>query len=184
MRNFFGKSLRAKWRVLTTNDTPKLEAALTASAEDDLKCFFPSFDKLKTEKDIRKHIYDSVMQVEFLHGGLWGIWEGSGSELLGCIYVDKVDWERDSFSLGFWLSVRARGQGIMAEVLPIFAKELLFYLKMNRVEVMTAISNEKCIALLERTGFVREGVAREYGMVGEKREDFALYSLISSDFTE
>lgn len=181
MRNFSGYSKKAKWRVLTTNDAPMLEAALKDSETDDLKCFFSSFEKLKTEKDIKNHIYNCVMQVEFLQGGLWGILDFAEKKLLGCIYIDKVDWERDSLSLGFWLSVPARGKGLFTELLPEFVKDLLHYLKMNRVEVITALSNKKCNALLERTGFVKEGVAREYAKIGEKREDFAIYSLIFSD---
>jgi len=54
-------------------------------------------------------------------------------------------------------------------------------LRLNRIEADIDPRNVASAGLLERLGFVREGVLRERWIVGDEASDSALYGLLASD---
>jgi ribosomal-protein-alanine N-acetyltransferase len=56
-------------------------------------------------------------------------------------------------------------------------------LKLNRIEAMVMIENIASIKLLEKSGFLEEGILREYGFWKGKFHDLRLFSLLKKDYT-
>jgi [ribosomal protein S5]-alanine N-acetyltransferase len=54
-------------------------------------------------------------------------------------------------------------------------------LRLHRLEAACIPSNVASIRLLEKTGFVREGVARQYLCINGLWQDHLLYALLSGD---
>ena len=89
--------------------------------------------------------------------------------------------------LGYLLSPEARGRGVMTSALRLVIDWALGDpLRLERVQAMTDPANEASMRVLERLGFVREGVLRSYrpspapGVTG--REDRVIWSLLPVDW--
>ena len=54
---------------------------------------------------------------------------------------------------------------------------------LNRVHSFAMTSNQHSIGLLEKCGFTREGILREYRIARGTPRDFYIYSLLAGDFT-
>ena len=81
--------------------------------------------------------------------------------------------------LGYAIGAAFEGRGFMAEGL-IAANEFMFT-KMNLHRIMANYmpNNARSGALLERLGFEREGIAKEYLLIANRWEDHVLTSKIN-----
>jgi ribosomal-protein-alanine N-acetyltransferase len=84
--------------------------------------------------------------------------------------------------VGFALGLDAWGRGYMTEAL----KAVLAYgfreLDLNRVEAEVDPRNAAAVTLLDRLGFLREGLLRERRITEGEKSDAALYGLLRSDW--
>ena len=55
-------------------------------------------------------------------------------------------------------------------------------LDLNRIEAAVLDDNARSIRVIEKLGFQREGLAREYKLVGGRMRDFWLFSLLRRDW--
>lgn len=84
-------------------------------------------------------------------------------------------------TLGYWMGEPHHGRGHMTAgvrtVLP-FAHGVL---GLHRVEAACLPTNDASIRLLEKTGFVREGYARQYLSINGRWEDHLLFAHLKDD---
>lgn len=86
-----------------------------------------------------------------------------------------------SCALGYWIGAPFARQGYMSDAVRsalIFAFDNL---RLHRVEAACVPRNEASRRLLEKTGFRREGVARDYHQINGVWEDHLLYAILASD---
>jgi RimJ/RimL family protein N-acetyltransferase len=98
--------------------------------------------------------------------------------LLGGASLHHFDPMRDIVELGYWLFVRARGRGVATRVV----RELTRHALANgiwRVEAHVRVGNDASERVLERAGFTREGVKREFLRHMSERVDATLFVLIA-----
>lgn len=84
-------------------------------------------------------------------------------------------------SLGYWMGAPHARQGHMTAAVRALIPFAFGTLRLHRLEAACIPSNAASIRLLEKTGFVREGVAREYLCINGRWQDHLLYALIGSD---
>ncbi|MDR4307884.1 GNAT family N-acetyltransferase [Chelatococcus sambhunathii] len=84
-------------------------------------------------------------------------------------------------SLGYWMGKRHAGHGHMTAALKIVSPFVFETLKLRRIEAACLPHNAASIRLLEKTGFRREGLAREYLCIDGRWQDHLLYALLRSD---
>jgi RimJ/RimL family protein N-acetyltransferase len=82
--------------------------------------------------------------------------------------------------VGFVLGRSAWRKGYMTEALSALLDYGFFSLNLNRVEADTDPRNLAAAVLLQRLGFVREGLLRERWIVAGEKSDTALYGLLRS----
>jgi len=86
-----------------------------------------------------------------------------------------------SASLGYWMGEAYARRGYMT----VAVRALLGYsfssLRLRRVEAACLPTNAASIRLLERTGFTREGYAREYLCINGSWQDHLLYARLKGD---
>lgn len=98
--------------------------------------------------------------------------------LLGGASLHHFDPMRDVVELGYWLFVRARGRGVATRVV----RELSNHAFANgiwRVEAHVRVGNEASERVLERVGFVREGVKGQFLRHEGARADATLFVLLA-----
>ena len=84
-------------------------------------------------------------------------------------------------SLGYWTGAPFAGQGYMSRGVAALIPFAFDALRLHRIEAACIPSNAPSIKLLERTGFKREGYAREYLCINGLWQDHLLYARLKGD---
>jgi RimJ/RimL family protein N-acetyltransferase len=101
-------------------------------------------------------------------------------ELLGGATLRQLDATRHSIEIGYWLFPRARGRGVATHAVGALL-DWLFANGVYRVEAVVRIGNTPSERVLERSGFVREGIKRSYLLNEGTRVDATLFSRLRDD---
>ena len=84
-------------------------------------------------------------------------------------------------SIGYWMGAQFARQGLMTAAVSVLAPFAFEHLRLHRLEAACIPTNAASIRLLEKTGFQREGYAREYLCINGVWADHVLYARLRSD---
>lgn len=120
------------------------------------------------------------------------LWRSQGDRFQWIVLVDHqpvgwitllvVNWEHGLAELGYALTTAEQGKGVMPAALSLLLVDLFSGTTLHRLEARCAVENEASQKVLERLGFEREGLLRDYFRLGDGRVDNYLYSLLRSDW--
>jgi len=99
----------------------------------------------------------------------------------GIVSLHRVDWLRAVAGLGYWVRRTEWNRGIASEAANGALGHALGGLRLHRIEALVALENKASQRVLEKLGFVREGVAREAEFVDGRYLDHIQYSFLRSD---
>jgi len=86
-----------------------------------------------------------------------------------------------SGSIGYWIGQPYARQGFMAEAIQLVLDYAFSQLDLHRVEAACLPSNEASRALLLKSGFRQEGLAREYLCIAGKWQDHVTFGVLRGD---
>lgn len=86
-----------------------------------------------------------------------------------------------SGSLGYWMGEPYAGRGLMSAAVSALLPFAFDALRLHRVEAACLESNAASIRLLEKTGFQREGHARQYLCINGIWQDHLLFARLAAD---
>jgi [ribosomal protein S5]-alanine N-acetyltransferase len=81
-------------------------------------------------------------------------------------------------SLGYWMGAAYARQGYMTAAVRVLIPFAFSTLKLHRIEAACIPENAASVRLLEKTGFTREGYAREYLCINGLWQDHLLYGRV------
>jgi len=84
-------------------------------------------------------------------------------------------------SLGYWIGARYARQGLMTDAVVAATGFAFRQLGLHRIEAACLPDNVASRALLERVGFVEEGLARDYLKIDSRWRDHTLFALLRTD---
>lgn len=84
--------------------------------------------------------------------------------------------------IGYSLSAEFHGQGYGTEAVCRFLMLAFCELELYRIEAKCSVYNPASYKLLEKCGFQREGILRQYLMIRNTRVDHYLYAILKSDW--
>ena len=106
-----------------------------------------------------------------------------GGEAAGAIgYVAGMDVERYSAEVGYWLGETLWGRGIVTEALALLTQHLFTTGNMLRLFALPFADNAASARVLEKAGYVREGVMRSSSVKYGQPRDQALYARVNADW--
>jgi RimJ/RimL family protein N-acetyltransferase len=108
------------------------------------------------------------------------ILDGETGELLGGATLRQLDATRNAIEIGYWLFPRAQGRGVATRAVQLLL-DWLFANGVYRVEAVVRIGNAASEHMLERSGFVREGIKRRCLRYEGSRVDATLFSRLKDD---
>lgn len=115
-------------------------------------------------------------------GMRWGITvKGEGEVIGSCGFHNTVS-QHYRTEIGFELSKEHWGQGIASEAIEAIIKYGFEHLKLQRIEALIEPPNMPSQKLVEKLGFVREGLLRSYEFTCGKFDDLYMYSLLKGDY--
>jgi [ribosomal protein S5]-alanine N-acetyltransferase len=112
----------------------------------------------------------------------WVIAGNDDDEMLGRADLFAIDVEQGRAETGYALAAAHWGRGHAREALQLLLGHAFGTLALRRVEADTDPRNRASCRLLERLGFVREGLLRQRWIVDGEVSDSALYGLLREDF--
>jgi RimJ/RimL family protein N-acetyltransferase len=105
-------------------------------------------------------------------------------ELLGSIALSSVERVHGRAMVSFWVAPEARGKGVATQALWLLAGWVFGSLGLVRLELFTEPENAASQRVVERCGFVREGLLRARWVSKGRRRDSVVYGLLADDFVE
>jgi [ribosomal protein S5]-alanine N-acetyltransferase len=134
-------------------------------------------------------INDALSEISWYHsifnektGIRWGITLKEKNEVIGsCGFLNRTP-QHYRTEIGYELHKSYWGQGIASEALEAVLKYGFEQLELQRVEALIEPPNTPSQKLVERHGFIREGLLRKYEFTCGKFDDLYMYSLLKEDF--
>ena len=84
-------------------------------------------------------------------------------------------------SLGYWMGQAYAGKGYMSAGVRTLIPYAFGALGFRRVEAACVPHNQASVGLLERVGFTREGLARQYLCINGNWMDHVLFGFVKGD---
>lgn len=109
-----------------------------------------------------------------------GIWDhGVLSGFIGLFDIDPVF---QSAEIGYWVDRDAEGRGLVTRAGRAMLAHGFDELKLHRIELRCAATNERSIAVAERLGFRLEGRLIKADRIGSEWVDFLIYGLLDEEW--
>ena len=114
----------------------------------------------------------------------WGIARREDNIIIGtCGYHNWVQ-NRFCAEIGYELSQAYWRKGIMSEALTAMIQFGFEKMELNRIEATVMLENTASMKLLEKLGFIQEGILREYGFWKGEFHDLKMFSLLRKEASQ
>ncbi len=167
-------------KLLDKKDAKEL-FGLVDDSRSYLREWLPWVDDMKEETDYEPIIEMWLKQFSSSDGFQAGVlYKG---KIVGMVGFHGIDWVNSKTSIGYWLSEKYQGNGIMTEAVKSLINIAFIEYKLNRVEIQCGVRNEKSKAIPERLDFKREGIIRDAEYLYDHFHDCILYSILAKEWT-
>lgn len=112
----------------------------------------------------------------------WAITLGDDDRLIGQCVVFNISAEQRRAEVGYGIARPHWGHGYAHEAMRVVLDYAFGALRLHRLEADADPRNDGSVRLLERLGFVREGLLRERWRVNGEISDSAIYGLLAPDY--
>jgi [ribosomal protein S5]-alanine N-acetyltransferase len=110
------------------------------------------------------------------------VFRTDGNILVGGITLSNVRrGVAQASSIGYWMGAAYARQGLMSRALRALIPFSFINLRLHRLEAACITTNVASIRLLEKSGFQREGYARQYLCINGIWQDHLLYARLKDD---
>lgn len=116
------------------------------------------------------------------NGCYWVLELKSTQAPIGVIGITNINRAHLRGELGYWLLPEFQQKGYTTEAAQKVLSFCFTTLKLNRVEADTETENLRSIGVLEKLGFLKEGVFRKYEINKGRFIDLARYSLLKEEY--
>ena len=132
-----------------------------------LKPWMPWAHQLQSPESSEEMCINAIKAFEDKSDFVLSIYDLKGLELIGSTGIHKPNWKVPSFMLGYWIGKKFEGQGFVTEAVNALTLYCIEQLKAKRVYITCDSKNFRSIAVVERLGFMNEGLLKN-----ESRDPF------------
>jgi len=112
----------------------------------------------------------------------WGFADRTTDEILGTTTLHRINWTHRRAEIGYALNRAHWGKGLASEAVGAAIGFAFETLGLHRIEADTDPRNGRSVGVLEKLGFVREGLLKERYHVGGEVQDALLLGLLRPDW--
>jgi ribosomal-protein-alanine N-acetyltransferase len=171
--------LETKNLILRASNLSDAEAIFQVFADEDVTKYHDLEPPTSIEQ-VKGLINRRSERFKSRQGIRWGIARKNDNVIIGsCGYGYKSPFLGE---IGYELAKAHWQQGIMTEALRAVIKFGFQAIGLNRIEAMVMLENTASIKLLQKLGFLEEGILREYGYWKGQFHDLRIFSLLKKDY--
>ncbi len=142
----------------------------------------PELGKNFSLEDAQKKIkHDLALFAENKGLGV-GIWYENN--LAGGVRYHEIDWSNRTTELGYWISGRFEGKGLVTKTCRVLIDYAFNELALNRMVISCAMENQKSHAIPKKLGFKQEGVLRQSEWLQDRFVDMVIYGLLAKEWQD
>lgn len=135
-----------------------------------------------TQQAAQHYVRFRVAQMRRGRGMALTLLHAASQACYGMVEVRDIDSEHHQAELSFWLARIARGQGYMAEALPVMLDYAFRDCGLNRVYAYHMVRNPASGRVLANLGFQQEGILRQQVRKWDIFEDVVIQALLRRDW--
>ena len=156
-------------------------AKLRASSADFLGQWEPTWAKDELSKAAYKaRVRRADIELENGTGQVFFIFDRVTNKLVGGISLGNIRYGMArSGQIGYWMGEAYAGKGLMQDAVKALISFGFDRLNLHRLEAACIPSNERSVAVLQKTGFTQEGLLKSYLKINGKWQDHLLFAIIS-----
>ena len=139
---------------------------------------FELFTNIEQAEDMIKWFSDQYEQKKAI---FWGICLKNEVEIIG-FCRSKIEIPKVRADLGYGLSREYWNMGIMTETVGLLIDFTFNTIDVNRIEATVATENYASIRVLEKCGFIKEGILRERSCFRGSYRDMVMLSLLKKEY--
>jgi len=136
-----------------------------------------------------KEASDEAFFLEFIRKSLLGYAEGKSMTcaiiyqhtVVGNVSFNSIDQELKKVEVGYWLSEKYQGSGIVTKAVSFLIEYAFSELNMNKVEICAAVDNSASRRVCERLNLTLEGIISNREHVNGEIIDHAVYGIHRTD---
>jgi len=155
---------------------------LTDANRDHLRQWLPWLDSVREEKDSYAFIQSALRSFADSGVGVCGIWHAES--LCGVIGYNHIDWDNRLATLGYWLSKKTEGKGVVTSCCRALIDHAFTEYRLNRVVIRVATGNHKSQSIPDRLGFAREGILHDAEWLYDHYVDHTINALLEKNDTQ
>lgn len=171
-----------KLRLLFLKDTEEVHN-LTIDEKEHLRKWMGWVDNnvndINNTKDFIKNSLNNFINSDGYPEAIGIIYK---NKIIGVIGFNNVDKRNKYAIIGYWLSEKYQGKGIMTKATKTLINIAFNELKLNRIEIRVASENIKSRKIPERLGFQKEGEIREAECLYGRYVNSIIYGILSKDW--
>jgi ribosomal-protein-alanine N-acetyltransferase len=121
---------------------------------------------------------------KYQDGIRWGIVDRQTNRLMGTCGFHNWRKSHRKAEMGYELAEKYWGNGFAIEAITGIIEFGFIHLNFNRVEAWTMLQNKGSMAVLNKAGFSREGILRQYGYWHGRFQDVMMFSLLREEWDD
>ena len=102
--------------------------------------------------------------------------------VVGELDLHNLDWQNQTGEIGYFLSSKVQGKGIMTKSVAALVKQAFLDLNLHKIMIETDPDNQKSKAIPKRLGFVYEGLLKDQRYINSKYRDAEIYSIFNKNY--
>lgn len=134
-----------------------------------------------TLQDARQFINYSIQAYKKKSAYIFGIELKEKKGVIGIVSLSKIDRKNKNCELGYWLGKKYWNRGIMSNAVKMILEFAFKKLKMHRICAGSFASNSASLRVLEKNGFVREGILCEKFLRNNKWHNLFIYGQVKNN---
>ena len=167
-------------RPLRNSDAEKVYRSIRSSITE-LSLWLPFAHKDYSLKDCRDWIGKRPREWKKGINYDFGIFDVKTGEHIGTCSFNEISKMDSRANLGYYVRSDRTGQGIAVAATKLLAKWGFEVLKLNRIDILVAVENQRSLRVAEKVGAKREGVLRNRIDIRGELHDAVMHSLVPGE---
>lgn len=106
------------------------------------------------------------------------------NEFVGCIEIQEINYRNKKCEIGYWLSEKYNGKGIMIRSCKTIINYIFDIIELNRISILAATENYASQAIPEKLKFIKEGTLMDNECLYGKFVDNYIYGMTKKIWEE